>query len=154
GLESCDWFLIVMSPRAAESRWVKTEVRWAFRKRSGSILPVLYQPCDPEDFHLMMPDVQYIDFTVDISAARSRLIEVIRCALAGARIKQPASKPLEPIDSEETSRGVVKSAAKEFINSIGMRFVLIPAGTFRMGSPLNDPDAEADERPHHGVTIS
>lgn len=35
-------------------------------------------------------------------------------------------------------------------NSIGMEFVLIPAGTFRMGSP----DGEPDERPVHPVTIS
>lgn len=35
-------------------------------------------------------------------------------------------------------------------NSIGMEFVLIPAGTFRMGTD----QGEADERPAHQVTIS
>ena len=39
---------------------------------------------------------------------------------------------------------------KTFTNSIGMEFVLIPAGTFMMGSE----DGESDERPVHQVTIS
>jgi hypothetical protein len=30
GLRSCDYFLVVMSPQSARSRWVKREVDWAF----------------------------------------------------------------------------------------------------------------------------
>ena len=39
---------------------------------------------------------------------------------------------------------------KTFTNSLGMEFVLIPPGTFKMGSESGD----ADERPIHQVTIS
>jgi formylglycine-generating enzyme required for sulfatase activity len=39
---------------------------------------------------------------------------------------------------------------KTLANSIGMEFVLLPAGTFTMGSE----DGESDERPPHQVTIS
>jgi len=39
---------------------------------------------------------------------------------------------------------------KTLANSIGMEFVLIPSGTFKMGSNTGDPD----ERPVHQVTIS
>ena len=39
---------------------------------------------------------------------------------------------------------------KTFTNSIGMEFVLISPGTFKMGSATGDPD----ERPVHDVTIS
>ena len=39
---------------------------------------------------------------------------------------------------------------KTFTNSIGMEFVLIPPGPFKMGSDRGDPD----ERPVHDVTIS
>jgi formylglycine-generating enzyme required for sulfatase activity len=39
-------------------------------------------------------------------------------------------------------------------NSIGMEFVLIPAGTFLMGSPDSDMEAFPDEKPAHRVTIS
>src|SRR5207302_3802478 len=41
GLESCDWFLVVMSPRSAQSKWVKAEVSWAIDKREGRLIPVL-----------------------------------------------------------------------------------------------------------------
>jgi formylglycine-generating enzyme required for sulfatase activity len=37
-------------------------------------------------------------------------------------------------------------------NSIGMEFVLIPAGSFTMGSPLNEPGRDLDEQ-QHPVTI-
>lgn len=45
------------------------------------------------------------------------------------------------------------AAEKEFTNSIGMKFVLIPAGTFTMGSPSNEPSRKSDETQHQ-VTIS
>lgn len=39
-------------------------------------------------------------------------------------------------------------------NTIGMNFVIIPAGTFMMGSPDNDRTSYDDEKPQHQVTIS
>jgi len=44
-------------------------------------------------------------------------------------------------------------AEKGFTNSIGMEFVLIPAGTFMMGSPPDEPGRNKDEVQHQ-VTIS
>src|SRR5262249_34305038 len=38
-------------------------------------------------------------------------------------------------------------------NSIGMKFVLIPAGTFLMGSPLDEAERRVDEH-HHEVEIT
>jgi len=46
------------------------------------------------------------------------------------------------------------AAGKLHVNSIGMEFVLIPAGTFMMGSSDEDPEARDFERPRHSVTIS
>lgn len=42
----------------------------------------------------------------------------------------------------------VAVAGKTFTNSIGMKFVLIPPGTFMMGSPFNEPERYDDERQH------
>lgn len=42
----------------------------------------------------------------------------------------------------------------EHINSIGMRFVPVPTGSFTMGSPDSDREADADEKPAHRVTLS
>jgi len=41
-----------------------------------------------------------------------------------------------------------------FTNSLGMRFVRIPAGTFMMGSPVTDAWSYEGERPYHQVTLS
>ncbi len=35
GLKSCDWFLVAMSPRSVESKWVQREVHWAMERREG-----------------------------------------------------------------------------------------------------------------------
>ncbi len=39
-------------------------------------------------------------------------------------------------------------------NSLGMRFVRIPAGSFIMGSVDDDPQADVDEHPRHRVAIT
>jgi formylglycine-generating enzyme required for sulfatase activity len=44
-------------------------------------------------------------------------------------------------------------APQEITNSIGIKLVLIPKGTFTMGSPIEEEDADNDEEQHE-VTIS
>ena len=46
------------------------------------------------------------------------------------------------------------SAEKRFANSIGMEFALIPAGTFVMGSPPDEPRRNKKDEDQHQVTIS
>jgi len=43
---------------------------------------------------------------------------------------------------------IPKHGHNTIINSLGMSFVLIPAGTFEMGSPENEPDRNNDEKMH------
>lgn len=47
-----------------------------------------------------------------------------------------------------------KGPAKEFVNSIGMKFVLIPAGSFTMGCNEEKESCAQNELPRHKVTIS
>jgi formylglycine-generating enzyme required for sulfatase activity len=44
-------------------------------------------------------------------------------------------------------------AAREITNSIGMKLVLIPAGTFTLGSPSSEPGRSYDEGPQHRVEV-
>lgn len=53
-----------------------------------------------------------------------------------------------------TCAAPVDPAPGEFVNSIGMRFVRIPAGRFEMGAADEDREAGANEKPRHAVTIS
>jgi predicted Zn finger-like uncharacterized protein len=52
---------------------------------------------------------------------------------ASARTTQPTTTPNKP---------------KQLANSLGMKLVLIPAGTFQMGSPLSEPNRSDDEQQH------
>jgi formylglycine-generating enzyme required for sulfatase activity len=49
---------------------------------------------------------------------------------------------------------MANAAGNVYRNSVGMEFVLIPSGTFIMGSRGDDYEAHNDERPQHEVVIS
>jgi formylglycine-generating enzyme required for sulfatase activity len=70
-----------------------------------------------------------------------RLIAVLETVLSEASAIASSPAPHTALESS-------------FTNSIGMEFVLIPAGTFMMGSPDSDTKAWSAERPAHRVTIS
>ena len=65
---------------------------------------------------------------------------------------------ISPILSGNSDNAVTVASTqdrlKTYTNSIGMEFVLIPAGEFMMGSPSNEEDRASDEGPVHRVTIS
>ena len=70
---------------------------------------------------------------------------------------QPEVVP-EPIESTsspqpEVSTPAPSSNSKTYTNSIGMEFVLIPAGSFDMGSPSGEESRYDDEGPVHKVRI-
>jgi formylglycine-generating enzyme required for sulfatase activity len=46
------------------------------------------------------------------------------------------------------------ASPRETVNRLGMAFVLIPAGSFQMGSGDGDPEASAAEQPRHQVSIT
>jgi formylglycine-generating enzyme required for sulfatase activity len=66
------------------------------------------------------------------------------------------SKPRTPTLLMPSVKSVVQAQpalSREFTNSIGMKFVLIPAGTFQMGSPESEEHRNPDEGPIHDVQI-
>jgi hypothetical protein len=76
GLKSCKWFLVAISPRAVNSEWVQAEVHWAMQRRQGCIIPVLIEACDPADLHLMLDQLQHVDFRGDWAEGQRRLLAV------------------------------------------------------------------------------
>ena len=75
GLETCDWFLVVMSPNAVTSEWVKAEVHWAMENRTHKVVPVMIAPCNPIDLHLKLPRIQYVDFLGSGDEAKEKLLK-------------------------------------------------------------------------------
>jgi eukaryotic-like serine/threonine-protein kinase len=80
------------------------------------------------------------------------LVEELRKVLADGGRPTPVSKPPEthaPPPPEPTVR-----LEKQLTTRAGLKFVLIPAGTFLMGSPDDEPERYADEGPRHRVTLT
>lgn len=77
-LLKADWFIVVLSPDAADSDWVRAEVHWAMEKRKGSLIPVMLRTCDPAAIHLRLGTVQFIDFRQDVDASAQNLLDGLR----------------------------------------------------------------------------
>jgi hypothetical protein len=78
GMEACDWFMIIVSPRAAASEWVKDELNWAIYHRAKRIVPVICESANLWDFHIRLPRIQHVDFTTNAQAAEAQLVARIR----------------------------------------------------------------------------
>ena len=63
-LQRCDWFLLVLSPSAVESVWVKRELLYSLdqNRLADRIVPIEYQPCDYERLSWTLPSLQIINF--------------------------------------------------------------------------------------------
>ena len=63
-LKRCDWFILVLSPDAVASTWVKRELLYALQQDrfEGRIAPLLYRACDYEQLSWILPQFQIIDF--------------------------------------------------------------------------------------------
>ncbi len=68
----------------------------------------------------------------------------VLASLDPAGIKVP-DRPIPPLGD---------SRPRTMTNTIGMKLILIPAGTFLMGASEDDMDAEIDEKPQHRVRIT
>ena len=74
-------------------------------------------------------------------------------------VQQVSVTPSENTDEDtsEVTGNIAQASSSQnsdtYTNSIGMEFVLIPAGEFEMGSPSDEEDRYDDEGPAHTVTI-
>ena len=71
--------------------------------------------------------------------------------LVGGTAPASDSGAIDPLASVKVHDAII---GYSFENSLGQVFVLIPAGTFTMGSPTDEPGRSANEGPQHDVTIT
>ena len=64
-LRRCDWFVLVLSPHAVESKWVKRELLYSLQhdRFEGRIAPLLYRCCSHDDLSWTLSQMQMVDFT-------------------------------------------------------------------------------------------
>lgn len=63
-LARCDWFLLVLSPHAVKSNWVRRECLYALNddRYAGRIVPVLYKDCRWKKLSWTLKGLQWEDF--------------------------------------------------------------------------------------------
>ena len=58
------------------------------------------------------------------------------------------------VSPEQEAAAKAAGVPVAFENRVGMRFVLVPAGTFTMGSPESEEGGYSDESPQHEVVLT
>jgi TIR domain len=104
GLETCSYFLVVLSTHSVESEWVKSEVDWATKHRwPGRLIPVIIEPCDTDRLHLWLSRLQHVDFVVRPSDARERLSRFFELARVHSNEASPPPTDADVAASESVA---------------------------------------------------
>jgi hypothetical protein len=84
-LARCTWFMVLLTPHAAKSMWVKRELNYALieQRYDGCIIPLLFKDCDLRALSWTLPQFQCIDFTEDYWEACDQLLHVWKKRLHG-----------------------------------------------------------------------
>ncbi len=63
-LRRCNWFVVILSPSAVKSIWVKNELLFALNQHRyrNRIAPVLYKNCKYENLSWTLSNFQIVDF--------------------------------------------------------------------------------------------
>jgi hypothetical protein len=77
-LKRCDWFLLVLSPSAVASEWVKRELTYALNDRRfrGRIIPLMAKRCNPQPLSLTLQGFQQIDISSDFESGCADLMRI------------------------------------------------------------------------------
>ncbi len=77
-LARCDWFVLVLSPNAVRSNWVKHEFTFALNEDrfEGRIVPLLHKRCDFVKLSWTIQSFQLVDFTAGFDAGCRELLKI------------------------------------------------------------------------------
>lgn len=77
-LTRCDWLLLVLTPSAVRSKWVKRELLYALQedRYDGRIVPLLRRACEHAKLSWALASFQVIDFTRDFDGGCRDLLRI------------------------------------------------------------------------------
>lgn len=77
-LKRCDWFILVLSPSAVRSMWVKRELMFVLRasRYKDRIVPITIKPCNPANLSWVLPTFQLVDFSREFGLGCRELLEI------------------------------------------------------------------------------
>ena len=122
--------------------------------RSGS-WDLKARDCRSADRNGLSPDFRYdfLGFRVALVPAES--VTLPKDTMPPPELEpEPPPRPEPEISTSPPSPPNAVLELPEHTNAIGMKFKLIPAGEFLMGSPEDDPHKVSDETPQHRVRIT
>jgi len=132
-----------------------TEVdrHWAEVVQAAAAVPAQPRFTQPESAQPQLTPVVPVDrrkrYRITAGAGAALALIVLLLVWRPWKSAPTNSLPVEPTVAQKQSR-----PEKNITNSIGMKLVLIPAGSFLMGSPETEPGRRANEGPQHDVRIS
>ncbi len=76
-LQRCDWFVVLLSPDAINSMWVKREVAFALQdpRYEDRIIPLMYRDCDLKSLQWLTL-FQIVDFVGDFTDGCRDLLRI------------------------------------------------------------------------------
>lgn len=77
-LKRCDWFILVLTPNAVSSTWVKRELLYALQQNhfENKIIPLIYQECDPSQLSWVLSSYQIVNFKDDFESGCKDLLRI------------------------------------------------------------------------------
>ena len=93
-LKRCSWFMILLTPHAVKSMWVKRELNYALMENryQNRVVPMLFKKCDYRALSWIFPQFQIIDFTENYVAACDQLLRLWKKQLKPATRKRLSRK--------------------------------------------------------------
>jgi len=93
-LTRCNWFVVVLSPSAVGSRWVKHELLYALNnaRYEKRIVPLLSRACDWKRLSWTLGALQIVDFRGSFDAACRNLLTVWGLGFDAARAARPRKR--------------------------------------------------------------
>lgn len=167
-LDKAKCVVVLWSEKSIKAKWVITEASEGDRR--GILVPILIEYVTPPFMFRMMQAAKLMDWDgTSLHPEFDLLIQSVGRILGrpapmdsrepeqnekgGKGKEEQEEKAKKEQEEQELLRGEERTKEKTVTNFIGMKFALIPAGKFSMGSPPDEKGRFDNEGPVHEVMI-